>query len=76
MDFEEAMRLETQDNANNPWKQFVFYGEVVGFVLVWVMGALLVARTSTPEPSLANTRAVDSVADAGLPDLPAKKLEQ
>ena len=42
-------------------KKLVFYGEVVGFALAWVVGMVLLAQTQTAEPQLVG---VDGLAHA------------
>ncbi|MCO6044156.1 hypothetical protein NG895_09575 [Aeoliella sp. ICT_H6.2] len=69
------MGTNSQDNASNSWKQLVYYGEVVGFVLAWVVGGVLLARSSMSDPSLAGTRGLDSYAEVGLTELPSKDLK-
>jgi hypothetical protein len=42
------MRQNTQS-----WQTLIFYGEVVGFVLAWVVGGVVLTNTRRPEPRLA-----------------------
>ncbi|WP_425395906.1 hypothetical protein [Aeoliella sp.] len=69
------MGIKSQHNAGSSWKQLVFYGEVVGFVLAWVVGGVLLARSASSENNLANTSGLDNYAEVGLTELPGKDLE-
>lgn len=53
------------------WKKLVFYGEVVGFALAWMVGMVVLGHSQPTEPQLAG---VDGLAHAevGLSELPAK----
>lgn len=59
---------------NDSWKQLIFYGEVVGFALAWVVGVAMLLHTQTPEPRLAN---VDGLAHAeiGMSDTGLEQLK-
>ena len=40
------------------WKHFVFYGEVVGFVLAWIVGLVMLTRSEPAESRLASADAL------------------
>lgn len=69
------MRLNSQDNTGQSWKQLVFYGEVVGFVLAWVVGAVMLTQTSSSDDRLAGVGGLDTYAEVGLNELSSEELK-
>ena len=55
------------EHTTNSWKRLVFYGEVVGFALAWIVGVVVLTRSSTPEPQLAGVEGI-AHAEVGLND--------
>lgn len=69
------MSKNSPHNASSSWKQLVFYGEVVGFVLAWVVGGVLLVRSATSDTQLVGTSGLDHYAEVGLSELPTKDLK-
>lgn len=59
---------------SDSWKRLVFYGEVIGFALAWIVGAVVLVHHNTPEPKLASTDGL-AHAEVGLSDLPAERFK-
>lgn len=45
------------------WKRLFFYGEVVGFLLAWIVGVVVTLRATPTEPRLAGVEGLASVTD-------------
>lgn len=69
------MRRNANNNPGQSWKQLVFYGEVVGFVLAWVVGIALLSHAGGTDESLADASKLDTYAEVGLGDLDREKLK-
>lgn len=69
------MRVNSQDKTGQSWKQLVFYGEVVGFVLAWIVGAVLLTQSQPGDDRLAGVSGLDSFAEVGLSELPNEELK-
>jgi len=52
------MRTQT-----HTWKRLFFYGEVVGFLLAWVVGVVVTLRANPPEARLAGVEGLASITD-------------
>ncbi len=51
------------------WKQFFFYGEVVGFLLAWIVGIVITLKSPSEEPRLTGGEKFASVTDLRGTDL-------
>lgn len=69
------MSTKYPNNASSSWKQLVFYGEVVGFALAWIVGGVLLVRSATSDTKLVGTSSLDNYAEVGLSELPSKDLK-
>ena len=45
------------------WKQLFFYGEVVGFLLAWVVGVVVTLRSQPAGPSISGADSLTAVSD-------------
>lgn len=57
-----------------PWRNLVFYGEVVGFAAAWVVGFVVLTQSRTPEPRLASGDGL-AHAEVGLSDRLPEELK-
>ena len=71
----DTMRNSVQTDAGQSWKQLVFYGEVVGFVVAWVVGIALLSHARTPDESLVDASKFDTYAEARVGELDHKGLK-
>ena len=61
-------------HKTDSWKRFVFYGEVVGFALAWIVGLVVLTHRSAQEAKLAGVEGL-AHAEVGLSELPAERLK-
>lgn len=45
------------------WKQFFFYGEVVGFLMAWLLGAAVLSQPETSQPRVAEVESLAASSD-------------
>lgn len=69
------MRNNLQSGAGQSWKQLVFYGEVVGFLLAWVVGIALLSHARMTDDSLVDASKLDTYAEARLGELDHQGLK-
>ncbi|QDU59165.1 hypothetical protein [Aeoliella mucimassa] len=69
------MRKTTSINSEEAWKRLVYYGEVFGFVVAWIVGVVLVVQAAQANQKQANKPSIDSFAEVGLGNVSGKPLK-
>ncbi|MGI9457835.1 MAG: hypothetical protein ACR2NU_14820 [Aeoliella sp.] len=49
--------------SSTSWKQLFFYGEIVGFLLAWIVGIVVTLQADPEEPRLSGVEQFVSVTD-------------
>ena len=69
------MRKTTMQNTGEAWQRLVFYGEVFGFVVAWVVGVVMLVQAANSKEKLAKSPKIDTFAEVGLGNVPGEPLK-
>lgn len=69
-------RLATTMQLNaRSWKQFFYYGEVVGFLMAWLVGVAVLSKPQSHQPRMPGVESLASSAELPGPDRGAQGLK-